>query len=207
MEKNRGYSMPLLTNKKEMKWALILMPPLIAILAFIEYRDAASEGGMNGPLLILFLIFVGSLVLIYLGLLGSYLAWLHFVSEGVAVTIFGITIWRVPEKRIRLIAPARAVRKGTVIDKIALCDYSLEELTNRAYKSKPKLFRNSREFRTGEWADDYLTRMTAYGLIPDRRIFLLRWDPERAEALRRLYPHAQWMDLTKDRIFDKQLNH
>jgi len=205
MEKNRGYSMPLLTNKKEMKWTLILMPPLMAILAFIEYWDVASDGRLNGPLLILFLIFVGSLVLIYLGLLGSYLAWLHFVPEGVAVTIFGITIWRVPEKRIRLIAPARAVRKGTVIDKIALCDYSLEELTNHAYKSKPKLFRNSREFRTGEWADEYLSRRLFRSLKPDLRLFWIWWDPERAEALRSLYPDAQWMDLSKDRIFDKQL--
>jgi hypothetical protein len=31
------------------------------------------------------------------------------------------------------------------------------------------------------------------------------WDPERAEILRKLYPDAPWMDLTKDKYFDKQL--
>ena len=106
-----------------------------------------------------------------------------------------------------MITGARSVYRGSVIERIALCDYSLEELPAHAHKSKPNLFRISREFRSGEWADDYLTRMTAYGLILDRRIFLLRWDPDRAEILRKMYPDAQWMDLTKDKYFDKQLNH
>ena len=207
MEKSRGYSMPLLTKQKreEMIWVLCLFPPMMAFLAVLEYRDVAPEGGMRGPMLILFLIFVGSLVLGYLTLLGSYFAQIHIVSEGVAVTIFGLTLWRFPAERIRLIIPARAVSKSTAIDKIALCDYSMEELTNRAHKSKPRLFRNSREFRTGEWADEYLSRRILRGLKPDFRLFFLWWDPERAEILRKMYPDAQWMDLTKDKIFDKQL--
>lgn len=205
MEKNRGYSMPLLPNKRDMWGALGLMILAVAWTIFIVCVTINEEWDGESLLLLLFGVSCSIVAAGYF-LIFRY-AQLHFVPEGVAVTIFGLILKQVSKEKIRLITGARSVYKGSVIERIALCDYSLEELTAHAYKSKPKLFRNSREFRTGEWADDYLTRMTAYGLIPDRRIFLLRWDPERAEALRRLYPDAQWMDLTKDKIFDKQLNH
>lgn len=205
MRKNRGYSMPLLTDRKTAKQGLIILPAIFILMLAIEYKDLAPNGTSDTLALNFLIIMLTVFSILYLGTVVRYFAQLHMVPEGVAVTAFGLTLRRIPAEQIRLITAAHAVYKGKSIDKIVLCDYTLEELTERAYRSKPKMFRNSREFRVGEWANDYLTRILIHGSIPYRRIYLICWESERLQALRSLYPHAQWMDLTKDKYFDKQL--
>jgi hypothetical protein len=39
-----------------------------------------------------------------------------------------------------------------------------------------------------------------------RSILWLDWDPERLMLLRQMYPDAMWLDCTRDKIFEKQLN-
>lgn len=204
MQQKRGYSMPLMPNKKDMWGAFVLTLLAIFWVVFLSCTTITEEQDATSLLLWAFGVCWGIMAA---GMfLISGFAKLHLVPEGVAVTLFGITLKRVPVGKIRLITASRAVYRGRIIDKIALCNYSLEELTAHAYQSKPKLFRNNREFRTGEWADEYLSRRLIRGLIPDRRIFWLWWDAERLELLQQMYPQAQWLDMTKDKIFDKQLN-
>lgn len=202
-EQKRGFSMPLIPEraKKDMLWmwgALIVVTVAAGLLKYWEWISGELENPLDRVEAVLFM---GMFVIIILGMAGASLAKLHFVPEGVAVTLFGITLKRRSAARIRLMT---AVRYKDV-DRIALCSYSLKELTLRAYDAKPELFRNSREYREGEWAHEYLYNQLHRNLLPDPQIDWIQWDPERLQALRQMYPQAQWMDLTKDRIFDEQL--
>lgn len=207
MEKNRGYSMPLLTKKSmgDFRWLLIILIPATILAGFLEYRDFLS-GKLKDPFeQVKAFLYIALLVSVYLSIAGMWFAKIHFVPEGIAVTLFGITLKRRPVSRIRLITAARYRDQ----DKIALCDYSLEELMTRAYDSKSKALREGREGWPGEWTYQYLRRKHTIGKgeIADRRICWIWWDPERAEALLELYPQARWVDLSKDKYFDKQINH
>lgn len=205
MEKNRGYTMPLLTkkSKKDMRWALILLIPATILAGFLEYRDWMSGKLENPYERIKAILYLSACVIAWLGLAGTWITKIHFVPEGIAVTLFGITLKRRPVERIRLITAVRYQDQ----DKIALCDYSLEELMARVYDSKPKLFRDSKQEWPEEWTYQYLRRKhtTGKGEFRDYRIYWIWWDPERLQALRSLYPQAPWVDLSKDKIFDKQL--
>lgn len=203
MENNRGYSMPLMPSKDDMWEGFLFALLLVLSAAIFTGMTINEEKNIASLSMCVFAGFLGVIAVAMFLVCGF--AKLHFVPKGVAITLFGITMKRFPVEKIRLITASQAIYRSRVMNRIALCDYSLEELTAHAHASKPKLFRNSREFRTGEWADEYLTRRLIHGLKPDRRLFWLWWDPERLEALRSMYPQAQWMDLTKDKIFDKQL--
>lgn len=205
MEKNHGYSMPLLTKKsmEVFRWLLIIMIPATILAGFLEYRDFLS-GKLKDPFeQVKAFLYIALLASVYLSIAGMWFAKIHFVPEGIAVTLFGITLKRRPVSRIRLITAARYQDQ----DKIALCDYSLEELMARAYDVRPKPFRDSKQEWPEEWAYQYLRRKHTIGKgeIADRRIYWIWWDPERIRALRKMYPQAQWVDLTKEKIFDAQL--
>ena len=212
MEKNRGYSMPLVPKKKkeEQIWILCLLVVVSVVVGFLRYQKVMADGVLAGPEQLGNFAIAGLFAILCLCLLAEYFMKLRFTPEGVSVMLFGFILNHRSVARMKLIAPVRY--RG--IEKIALCSYSLKELTERAYYEKPELFRNKREYREGEWAHDYLVeqlwRMHGYRTkyrYQDPLIDWIWWDPERAEALRSLYPDAQWIDLTKDKIFDKQLNH
>ena len=210
MENNRGWSMPLRPKQRqeELIWILCLMVPVCIAMGVLRYRKVMDDGVLNGPERLGNIAIAGFLVILFLCLLAELFMKLRFTPTGISVTLFGIILNHRSVARMKLIAPVRY----RDIDKIALCSYSLEELRERAYYAKPELFRNRREYREGEWAHEYLheqlhrmhgSRNSIRYLDP--MIDWLWWDPERAEILRKMYPDAQWMDLTKDKIFDKQL--
>ena len=204
-DKQQGYTMSLMTKKAkaDMCWFLIILIPLTILAGFLKYRDFVS-GKPEDPFdQVREFLSLALLVLIYLGIAGAWLAKLHFVPEGIAVTLFGITLKRRSVSRIRLITAARYGDQ----EKIALCDYSLEELMARAYDSKSKRLREGGEGWSGEWTYQYLRQKhtTGKGEFRDYRIYWIWWDPERLQALRSMYPQALWVDLSKDKIFDKQL--
>jgi len=202
MQKTCDYSMPLLPKKtkEQMRWVMFLMPPLILLIGILEYRDLMSDGVLENMEQLSIILIPGGFVVAYLCMLGGWFVKLRFAPEGIAVTLFGITLKRHSAAQIRLIT---AVRYHD-LDRIALCNYSLEELTTRAYYAKPALMRDSREYRTGEWAYEYL--LHKHPGQRDRLIYWIWWDPERLQVLRSLYPKAQWIDMTRDKIFDKQLD-
>ena len=210
MEKNRGYSIPLRPKKRqeELIWILCLMVPVCVAMGILRYRKVMADGMLARPERLGNIAIAGFFVLLFLCLLVELFMKLRFTPEGISVTLFGIILNHRSVARMKLIAPVRY----RDIDRIALSSYSLEELRERAYYAKPELFRNRREYREGEWAHEYLHEQLhrmhgSHNSIRylDPMIDWLWWDPERARLLRILYPDAQWMDLTKDKIFDKQL--
>lgn len=202
MKKIPGYSMPFLPpkTKKLTFWLLLLMLLLILLIGILECQEMMANGVLKN---LKSLVLLCGLAVAYLCLLGTCFAKLRFAPDGIWVTLFGITLKYHSAARIRLIT---AVRYHD-FDRIALCNYSLEELESRAYYSNPELLRDSRECWVGEWTYEYLRRKhpSQRDRLPDRLIYWIWWDPERAQTLRNLYPQAQWVDFSKDKIFDKQL--
>ena len=210
MEKNRGCSMPLRPKKRQEEQISILCMMIVfcIIVGIMRYHEVMADGVLKSSERLVTILVAGFFGLLFLLLLAELFMKLRFTPEGISVTLFGFILSHRSLARMKLISPVRYRN----IEKIALCSYSLKELTDRAYYEKPPLFRNSREYREGEWAHEYLheqlhrmhgSRNSIRYLDP--LIDWIWWDPERAEILRKMYPDAQWMDLTKDKIFDKQL--
>ena len=210
MEKNRGCSMPLRPKKRQEELISILCMMIVfcIIIGIMRYHEVMADGVLKSSERLVTILVAGFFGLLFLLLLAELFMKLRFTPEGISVTLFGFILSHRSLARMKLISPVRY----RDIEKIALCSYSLKELTDRAYYEKPPLFRNSREFREGEWAHDYLEEQL-YRMhstrskyrFQDPLIDWLWWDPERAELLRKMYPDAPWMDLTKDKYFDKQL--
>ena len=134
---------------------------------------------------------------------------LHIVPEGIAITIFGKTLRKFPAEKIRFLTAIPGNTASDRINRIAVCDKTLEELTELGHKSTPKIMRIPRPRWPGEFAGSYLRRRSMS--IPGemnfmRPILWLDWDPERLRILRWMYPEAQWLDCTRDQRFEKQLN-
>lgn len=164
---------------------------------------AKSEGV---PFLLAFAVLFLAIVLYYAGQLASRL---HIVPEGVAITLFGRTLRRFPAEKVRVIAAVRKYNnKGTHHDVIALCAYTLEELTELGKKHTPKLLQNGADLWHGETAAKYLWRRAESmkgELNLHKHILWLDWSPERLRLLREMYPQAQWLDCTQKKLFDAQL--
>ena len=210
MEENRGCSMPLRPKKRQEEQISILCMMIVfcIIVGIMRYHEVMADGVLKSSERLVTILMAGFFVILFLCLLEELFMKLRFTPAGISVTLFGFILSHRSLARMKLISPVRY----RDIEKIALCSYSLEELRERAYYAKPELFRNRREYREGEWAHEYLheqlhrmhgSRNSIRYLDP--LIDWIWWDPERAEILRKMYPDAQWMDLTKDKYFDKQL--
>ena len=134
---------------------------------------------------------------------------LHIVPEGIAITLFGKTVRCVPAEEIRFLTAIPGNAANDRVNRIAVCDKTLEELTELGYKTTPRSMRIKNPRWAGEFAESYLYHrsMTVPGEMNFMRSILwLDWDPERLMLLRQMYPDAQWLDCTRDKRFEKQLN-
>lgn len=110
---------------------------------------------------------------------------LHILPQGVALTLFGLTLRQVPAEKIRLLSAVTYSRSLDAVNQIALCLRPPEE---RLYL--------------------YLRRKSGYfrvNLNTNRDILWLDWSPERLRLLREMYPDVPWIDGSPDGRFDKQL--
>ena len=133
---------------------------------------------------------------------------LHIVPEGIAITLFGKAVRRVPAEQIRFLTVIPGNAASDRVNRIAVCDKTLEELTELGYKTTPRSMRISKPRWPGEFAESYLYHrsMTVPGEMNFmKRILWLDWDPERLHILRQMYPNARWLDCTRDQRFEKQL--
>lgn len=212
MEEDRhGYSMPLGADKRETILVAFLLPIFLAAWAFVTYCDMRyenwSESAIRGMMTLFAVFFIYSY---FYGLYQCF-AKLHFVPEGVAITIFGFTVRMIPAERICLLAGIICTEgKRNHRLRIAVCDCSLEELADIGERKTPKMLRNLRTMKgwTEDMAGKYLHKRGSSAFRDlDRscRILWLEWDKERLELLREFYPSARWIDLTEKKVFDEQL--
>ena len=206
---SKGYTMPLSVNKRKTLVEFVTFAAVLVALVFLYDLKAIDDGigedlrrKMRAVYLIIMIPFVG----IYLV---RYFAMIHFVPQGIAVTLWGRTIRRLPAEQIRFVSAIQYTEKGTTYEKIAVCSYDQDELTALYKKKTPKMFQNSREIWFGEWAGAILIRRSGKLRVEfnmDSHILWLEWDCERLEALLKMYPNAQWLDCTQKKIFDERLN-
>lgn len=133
---------------------------------------------------------------------------LHIVPEGIVITLFGKTLRRVPAGEIRFLTAIPGNAANDRVNRIAVCDKTLEELTELGYKTTPRSMRIKNPRWPGEFAESYLYHrsMTVPGEMNFMRSILwLDWDLERLKILRQMYPNAQWLDCTQKQIFEAQL--
>ena len=205
-ETGRGYSLPYAVDKG-VRIGMILVMSVCTIAA------GALFAWMIWPKiwydwLICFLPVLLMLILFSSNVLELF-AVLHIVPEGIAITLFGKTVRQFPAEEIRFLTAVPGNAASDRVNRIAVCDKTLEELTELGYKTTPKSMRIKNPRWPGEFAESYLYHrsMTVPGEMNFMRSILwLDWDPERLMLLRQMYPDAMWLDCTRDKIFEKQLN-
>ena len=136
------------------------------------------------------------------------LARVHIVPEGISITLFGWTLRRWPAERIRVIGALRKYEgKANAHDVMAVCANTVEELTELGKRNMPRLLQNEADRWYGEAAAKYLYRRAVSfrgELNLHNHIFWMDWSAERLDMLMELYPQAQWLDCTQNKIFDAQ---
>ena len=205
-ETGRGYSLPYAVDKGVRIGTILVMSVCTiaagALFAWMIWPQIWYDWLICFLPVLLMLILFSSNVL-------ELFAVLHIVPEGIAITLFGKTVRQFPAEEIRFLTAVPGNAASDRVNRIAVCDKTLEELTELGYKTTPKSMRIKNPRWPGEFAESYLYHrsMTVPGEMNFMRSILwLDWDPERLMLLRQMYPDAMWLDCTRDKIFEKQLN-
>ena len=207
IETRRGYSTPLPANRKQRLISLAVGAGVLALAYLLPYLPGEffAEDSTEQMALRLSTPFILPIILWELMVC---LAKLHFVPEGIAITLGKWTVRRKPVNEIVLLAGVRYHWKNNTTDYIAVCGMGMEELAELQADKTPAIFQNSRS-RAG-WTEDmagkYLNKKvhSAFGHVTGS-ILWIEWSAERLAMLRKLYPNTQWLDCTDKKIFDSQL--
>ncbi len=202
-ETRRGYDLSLVTQKGRFWFVLAVICLLVFSLEW-DFRMDGSESAwimrLTYPLLAL------AVVLEFVRDFSK----LHLVREGIAVTLFGKTLRRIPRQDIRFIGGFIGTKHSRFARNIAICTRSMEELAEEQERKTPKMLRNART-RPG-WAEDLVRQMlirystsirSQLGFFR-RDILLIEWSPERLELLLEMYPGVPWVDLTEKKKLDAE---
>lgn len=192
MQESRGYSMPLPVKF----WPIILVIALWVLMITVSLASLSPAIRGNIPLddIELSSLRITTVLMSPLSLADLAIGFmkLHLVPQGIALTLFGITVRRVPVEKIRIISAVKYSEKLGAVEQIAVCMMTLEEIN----------------CATAEDLYNYL-RISAgslrVSLNLNRYILWLEWSPERLKLLRKMYPHVPWIDGSPDRRFDNQL--
>ena len=202
----RGYTMPLVVNRRKRfggaAWFLILIFAAYVVPAIRETPEKyVLKVRIMQCVLPLF-------ALVTFWEASECFAKLHFVPEGIAITLGKWTIRRVPVEQIRFLGGVRYQNKYALSDLIAVCPKTMEEMAELQAEKTPKMFQNSRS--VSGWTEDMAAKYVIRRSSPYRRrmpgILWIEWSPDRLRKLQAMYPHAQWLDCTDKKLFDSQLS-
>ena len=199
--------MPLVVNRKEKITGLALAMGVFLLMYLLPYLPG-KLGDRNSSRYIALLWTTPVIILFFLWELMQYFAMLHFVPEGIAITLGKRTVRQTAANRIVLLAGVRYRHKSQTIDYIAVCGMTAGEMAELQALKTPKMLQNSRTKANWleEMAGKYLLRES--GKLFGRSagsILWIEWTVERYRMLRELYPEAQWLDTTEKKLFDSQL--
>ena len=192
MQESRGYSMPLPVKY----WPLIMVIVMWVVMVAVSLASLSPTLRGNIPLdeieqsslrittVLMTPLFLAEMAICFMKL--------HLVPQGIALTLFGMTVRRVPVEKIRILSAVKYSQKLGATEQIAVCMMSLEEIN----------------CTTAEDLHNYL-RVTAGSLRVNlnlyRHILWLEWSPERLKLLRKMYPDVPWIDGSPDKRFEQQL--
>lgn len=179
---------------------------IYTVLAGFVGGYALWEMGRNTSGAWILLIFALVIAMAGLPEIGELLMRLQICPEGISITVFGKTLRRIPAEQIRFLSGVSGRKRDNAIPQIAVCSYSLEDLTTLGIRSTPKFLKIRKERWEGEFAGSYLRKRSILkGLICERRILWLDWSRERLMLLWQMYPQAQLLDCTREGQFETQL--
>lgn len=204
----RGYSMPYAVRRNYRLVAPLMWLFMVAVCVVSVLPGCQGIVRLESTKLTALRITTVLVIPMVIPSVAAYFAQLHLVPEGIAVTLFGMMVRRIPTEDIRLLAGFRYRHKSTTTDLIAVSIRSYEELQERELRRTPELLRDTVDSWEGMWVRSFLNRHAGEFLREwnlRRWLLWLDWDPERVRLLRKMYPQAQWVDLTKDKRFDAQL--
>lgn len=204
-ETRRGYDLPLTTQWWQF-WTVLIAVSLMVFNMERGFRGDDSEfPRIMRCFYPLLLFMVGQE---FVGFFGK----LHFVPEGIAITLFGRTLRQYPRERVLQLAGFASRKKRAVSKWIAVSSLSLDELAELMHRRMPRLLRDSRTLPgwRENMARNYLCRY-AESLVrqmgfPRKDLLLIEWSPERLELLLDMYPGTPWTDLTEGSVLDAQRN-
>jgi hypothetical protein len=137
-ETGRGYSLPYAVDKGVRIGTILVMSVCTiaagALFAWMIWPKIWYDWLICFLPVLLMLILFSSNVL-------ELFAVLHIVPEGIAITLFGKTVRQFPAEEIRFLTAVPGNAASDRVNRIAVCDKTLEELTELGYKTTPKSMR------------------------------------------------------------------
>lgn len=202
-EYRRGYDLPLTTQKWQL-WEMLLAVPILAFTVEWTATELYPEDGWLMRCVYPLLLYATGMEL------GKQFSKLHFVPEGIAVTVFGKTLRQFPRENIRFLGGISYTKKSRVYKYICICARTLDEMACEQDRRTAKMFRDSPTLPgwTENMAEKYLLHYVAslrrqFG-IPRKDILLVEWSPERLELLMEMYPGVPWCDLSDKKKLDAE---
>lgn len=203
-ETRRGYDLSLVTHKGRF-WIILTVICLLVIGLEWDFRTDGSEFAWIMRLIYPLLALAAVLEFV------SDFSKLHLVHDGIVVTLFGKTLWRIPRQDIRFIGGFIGTKHSRFARNIAVCTRSMEELAEEQERKTPKMLRNARTLPG--WAEDmvrqllirYATSIRSQFGFFRKDILLIEWSPERLELLLEMYPGTPWTDLSSKKLLDAEL--
>lgn len=202
-ETRRGYDLSLVKHKGRFWVILVVICLLVFNLEWGFRRDGSDAAWI---MRLMYPLLAVAVVLEFV----SDFSRLHLVPEGIAVTLFGKTLRRIPRQDIRLIGGFIGTKHSRFSKNLAVCTRSMEELAEEQERRSPKMLRNART-RPG-WTEDqvgqlllrYSTSIRSQFGFFRKDILLIEWSPERLELLLQMYPGVPWVDLTEKKKLDAE---
>ena len=202
-EPRRGYDLPLTTQKWQLWETLLVLPILVFVLEWRATELQAEYGWFK------WCVYLLMLVVTILELL-KHFSKLHFVPEGIAVTLFSKTLRQFPRENIRFLGGISYTRKSREYRYICVCTRTLEEMAYEQNRRTAKMFRDAPTLPG--WTEN-MARKFLWGYaasvnralgFPRKDLLLIEWSPQRLELLQKMYPGIPWVDLTENKILDAE---
>ena len=204
-ETRRGYDLPLTVQWWQF-WSV-----LIAVVLMVFYMEwGFREDDSMFPWIMR--CFYPLLLFIFGQEFVRYFGKLHFVPEGIAITLFGKTLRQYPRERIRFLGGISCTKKSRTNKWICVCARSLEEMAAEQNRRTAKMFRDAptlpgwTENMARKFLLSYAESLNRALGFPRKDILLIEWSPERLELLLDMYPGIPWTDLTENKVLDAERN-
>ena len=207
---SKGYTCPLILNRPMQITQLaiwLLGSGFYAWVAWTEWAEGFREGLVMLIPAVMMLVYTENLTL-------QLFAQLHFVPEGIAITLGRKTVGLYPAETIGLLCGVIHYGKSTQTPLLAVCKDTAAGIAARreAQLRRNPYYRGNIPYRKrrADWQEkfisEYLTRrLRAYGFTLRRDILWLDWSAERLAVLQELYPHTTWVDTSDKKEFNVPL--
>ena len=206
-EEKEAVVLPFAADRQDAKVQCVVYAGVFGVITVFLLWLMHFKGYTAAKMAPIIIFYAAVVLLTWLPMVLRCVAKLHLEPGAVRITAFGVTLRRCPLGKIRFISAMECSGKNrtTTRSQILLCAHTFEELAKKGgwrdgSTGKPKAeFARNMLYR-------YLNAYYVRELNLTKDILWLDWAPDRIRLIRWLYPDAQWMDFSHNRVFEKQMN-